>query len=164
MPTYRSYGCREEPVSPQGPLAPDLARATAFAHASAEELRAVGMGEKPGEFYLRYGHVAGRLFERQVAELEDADGAVSFSSGMAALHAVFCGLLQAGDAVAVSRYVYGGVESMLSADLGRFGIEVRRFDPFDERSTERIIPGVKLVHVETPTNPLCRVVRLKDIV
>jgi len=160
----RPYGCREDPASPLGPLAPDLTRATTFAYRSAEELRAVGAGELAGEFYPRYGHPAGRLFEQKVAELEGADGAVSFGSGMAALHGVFCGLLQQGDVVAVSRYVYGGVEAILAEDLPRFGIEVRRFDPFDESSLERAVEGtVRLIHVETPTNPLCRVVDLKRI-
>lgn len=162
--THRPYGCREDPAPPLGALAPDLTRATTFAYPTAEELRAVGEGELPGEFYPRYGHPAGRLFEKQVAGLEGADGAVSFASGLAALHAVFCGLLRAGDIVAVSRYVYGGVEAMVSEDLPRFGIKVRRFDPFDEGSVERAAQGaVKLIHVETPTNPLCRVIQPKRI-
>ncbi len=164
MTKLRSYGCPEDSASPLGPLAPDLTRATTFAYSTAEELRAVGMGEMPGEFYARYSHPAGRLFEKKVAELEGADGAVSFSSGLAALHAVFCGLLRAGDAIAVSRYVYGGVEAMLSTDLCRFGIQVQRFDPFCENWESQVVTrGVKLVHVETPTNPLCRVLRLKEI-
>ncbi|MGI8740726.1 MAG: trans-sulfuration enzyme family protein [Gammaproteobacteria bacterium] len=160
MTTLRPYGCREEPAPPLGPLAPDLTRATTFAYPNAEELRAVGAGELAGEFYPRYGHPTGRHFEKKVAELEGADGAVSFGSGMAALHGVFCGLLRKGDVVAVSRYVYGGVEAIVAEDLPRFGIEVRRFDPFDESS---LAQGVKLIHVETPTNPLCRVVDLKRV-
>jgi len=160
----RPYGCREDATTPLGPLAPDLTRATTFAYPTAEELRAVGAGELSGEFYPRYGHPAGRLFEQKVAELEGADGAVSFGSGMAALHAIFCGLLQKGDVVAVSRYVYGGAEGLVAEDLPRFGIEVRRFDPFDESSLEQAVEGsVRLIHVETPTNPLCRVVDLKRI-
>jgi cystathionine beta-lyase/cystathionine gamma-synthase len=165
MTTHRPYGCREDSAPPLGPLAPDLTRATTFAYPTAEELRAVGASELPGEFYPRYGHPVGRLFEKKVAELEGADGAVSFASGLAALHAVFCGLLHAGDVVVASRYVYGGVDAMVAEDLPRFGIKVRRFDPFDKGSMERAIEGaVKLIHVETPTNPLSRVVNLKRIV
>jgi cystathionine beta-lyase/cystathionine gamma-synthase len=165
LKTPRPYGCPDDTVAPRGALAPDLTRATTFAYATAEELRAVGAGERAGEFYARYGHPAGRAFEEKVARLEGADGAVSFASGMAAVHAIFCGLLQAGDTVVASRYVYGGVDAMLSQDLPRFGIEVRRFDPFDEVSLGRALTGrVKLVHVETPTNPLARVVDVKRIV
>ena len=161
----RPYGCRQDAAPPLGPISPPVVRATTFAYPTAEQLRAVGEGELVGEFYPRYGHPLSRLFEKQVAELEGADGAVSFASGLAALHAVFCGLLRAGDAIAISRFVYGGVEAMASQDLPRFGIEVRRFDPFDQASVERTIQEpVKLAHVETPTNPLCRVVDLKRIV
>jgi len=163
--TYRPYGSRADPTPPLGPLAPDLVRATTFAYTSAEELRAIGEGERPGDFYPRYGHTAGRLFEAKVAELEGADGAVSFASGMAAVHAMFLGLLRAGDAIAVSRHLYGGVEALVSEDLPRFGIDVHRFDPFDEASLNGVTSAkVKLIHVETPTNPLCRVVSLKRIV
>jgi cystathionine beta-lyase/cystathionine gamma-synthase len=83
---------------------------------------------------------------------------------MAALHGVFCGLLQTGDVLAISRYVYGGVEALVTEDLPRFGIEIRRFDPFDFDSINYCIDGnVKMIHVETPTNPLSRVVDVKRI-
>lgn len=164
---YRAYGCRQDAdaVPPLGPIAPDLTRSTTFAYADAEGLRAVDQGETTGNFYPRYGHPAGRLFEQRVAELEGADGAVSFASGMAAINAMFCGLLRAGDAVAVSRLVYGGVEALIANDLPRYGIEVRRFNPFDDSSIAEVTrTPVKLIHVETPTNPLCRVVDLERIV
>ncbi len=162
--SHRPYGCRGDRRPPLGPLAPDLTRATTFAYPDAESLRAVGMGEKAGEFYPRYGHRNGRDFESRMAGLEGAEGAVSFASGLAAIHAVFCALLHSGDAIAVSNQVYGGVEAMLAHDLPRFGIEVRRFDPFVPGSLEKTLaPQVKLVHAETPTNPLCRVVDLQPI-
>ncbi len=124
-------------------------------------MRTVGSGEEPGEFYPRYSHPAGRAFESRVAELERADGAVAFASGMAAIHGIFCGFLKSGDAIACSRDLYGGVSAMLRDDLPRFGIVVRRFDPFDAADLARALaPGVRLVHVETPVNPTCRVVDL----
>jgi len=161
----KPYGCRSEATPREGPLAPDLVRSTTFAMPSAEALRAVGAGERPGEFYPRYGHPAARLFEARVAALEGADGAVSFASGLAALHAIFCALLRAGDTLVASRHLYGGVVAMLEEDLPRFGICVRWFDPFAADDLERALAGgARLVHVETPTNPLCRVVDLERVV
>ncbi|MHC4133389.1 MAG: trans-sulfuration enzyme family protein [Planctomycetota bacterium] len=155
----RPYGCRGEPRAPAGPLAPDLTRATTFAYASAEELRAVGAGEADGEFYPRYGHPAARTFESAVAGLESTDGAVSFASGMATLHALLCAPLGEGAVSVVARDVYGGTSALVAEDLPRFGIEVRRFDPLSPGDLERVLDDdVRLVHVETPTNPLCRVV------
>jgi cystathionine beta-lyase/cystathionine gamma-synthase len=146
-------------------MSPDLTRATTFAMESAEEVRAVGVGERAGEFYPRYGHPAQRRFESLVAEAEGADGALAFASGMAALHAMFLGLCRSGDVVAVSRNVYGGTAALAREDLPRFGIEVRRFDPFDEREVAEALSGrVRLVHVDSPVNPTCRVVDLQRLV
>ena len=158
----RPYGCAEEHAAPLGPLAPDLTRSTTFAASNAEEFRAVGAGEVDGEFYPRYGHPAGRRFESAMARLEGADGAVSFASGMAALHGVLCGLLRRGDAVAAARELYGGTTGLLELDLPRFGIDVRRFDARDLDETRSVLSrGVRMVLVETPTNPLCRIVDLE---
>ncbi len=159
----RPYGCRGDHVPPLGPLAPTLTRSTTFAYESAEALRAVGAGEKPGEFYPRYGHPAARAFENAVAEAEGTDGAVSFASGMAALHAIFLAPLGEG-AIASARDLYGGTTALLEKDLPRFGVRVLYFDPFTPGELERALEQrVRLVHIETPTNPLCRVVDVAGV-
>ncbi len=150
----RAYGSADDPAPPEGPLAPDLTRSTTFRHATGERLRAVGTGEAAGEFYPRYGHPNGREFERAVARMEGAAGAVAFASGMAALHAVLCGLCSSGETVAASRDLYGGTVAVLDKDLPRFGIDVKRFDPFHPVGLP-VAP--RLIVVESPTNPLCRV-------
>ncbi|MGH7150057.1 MAG: trans-sulfuration enzyme family protein, partial [Planctomycetota bacterium] len=160
---HRDYGCRGDSRR-GGPLSPDVTRSTTFEKGSAEEVRAVGAGEAPGEFYPRHGNPNGRILESRVADLEEADGAVSFSSGMAALHGIVFGQCRSGDRIAASRDVYGGMTAMLRVDAPRFGIEVRPFDPFDPRSLASAVEGgVRLLHVETPTNPLSRVVDLPAI-
>jgi cystathionine beta-lyase/cystathionine gamma-synthase len=79
---------------------------------------------------------------------------------MAALHAVFCALLSKGDVLAASRELYGGTSALLEKDLPRFGIEIVRFDPFDETERRSVLDRARLIHVETPTNPTCRIVDL----
>ena len=154
----RAYGCPPARRPHEGPMSPDLSRATSFAYPSAESLRQVASGEVAGEFYPRYGHPAGRVFESRIAELEGADGAVAFASGMAALHALFCAFAGAGDAVAISRQIYGGVESLADRDLVRLGIEVRRVDALDLASVEEALgETVRVLHIESPSNPICRV-------
>jgi cystathionine beta-lyase/cystathionine gamma-synthase len=162
--TVRPYGSPQEHAAPQGALAPELVRSTTFAHDSADALRQVAAGEVEAEFYPRYGHPASRLFESRLAEFEGADGAVAFASGMAALHALFCAFAGNGDAVVISRQIYGGVEPLAELDLKRFGIDVRRVDPFDDAAVEAALgETVRLVHVESPSNPLCRVPDLRAL-
>jgi len=157
----RPYGCARDPTPPEGPLAPGLTRSTTFAARSAEQMRAIGAGEQPGEFYPRYGHPAGRAFESRIAELEGADGAVSFSSGMAALHGSLCALLSTGDTLAVAHDLYGGTAALITKDLPRFGIKVRRFDATANQAALRTaLGGASLALVETPTNPLLKLVDL----
>ena len=161
------YGTPREAHAPEGPLSPDLTRATTFAMAEASIVRDVGAGVRAGEFYPRYSHPLGRFFEGQVAALEGADGAVAFSSGMAAFHGVFCGLLGQGDVLVSSEQIYGGVHALLAHDLPRFGIEVVYVDPFDRASLRRTLAdhaGSRiLVHVETPVNPTVRVLDIAGL-
>ncbi len=161
--TNYPYGTPNSIKTPYGPLAPDLTRSTTFAMKDALTIRDVGSDELPGEFYPRYGHPNGREFESLVAELEQGDGAVAFASGMAAFHAVFCGLLSRGDVLLCSRQVYGGVHALIETDLPRFGIGVERFDPFNLEDLHRKLQSTsaRLVHIETPVNPICRVVDLE---
>lgn len=156
------YGTPDLLERSDGPITIPVVRSTTFAHPDAESLRAVMTGEAVGEIYPRYGHVPGRAFEARIAALEGADGAVAFASGMAALTAMLLGLADSGDAVAVSRQVYGGLDALLTHDLPRLGIEARRFDPFTSGELKEVLADgkVRVVHVETPTNPLCRVVDL----
>lgn len=163
-PLWRPYGTPEMLGPHGGPMAPELIRSTTYALPDAATIRDIGTDTIPGEFYPRYGHPAARLFEARVAALEGGEGAVSFASGMAAFHAVFCGLLSSGDTLLCSRDVYGGVTGLAERDLPRFGIKVRRFDPFDLSSLESAWDdSVRLVHVETPTNPVARVVDLQGL-
>ena len=161
MSGHPFYG-RAADAPPAAGLALAVERSTAFVHPDAESLRATLAGERPGEIYPRYGHPAGRALEAAVARLEAADGAVSFASGMAAFTALVLGLVDSGQAIAVARQVYGGVDSLLLHDLPRLGYELRRFDGQDPDSLAAVLTDgrVRLVHVESPTNPLCRVVDL----
>jgi len=160
----KPYGCREDKPPPAGPLAADLTRATTFAQESAEALRAVGAGEIEGEFYPRCGHPVGRRFECGVAGLEQTDGAVAFASGVAALYAIFAAVPAAGDTIALARDLYGGTVDIARHDLPRLQLATRTFDPFRPETFAEAFRGVSLVHVETPTNPLARIVDLEAVV
>lgn len=150
--------------APDGPLSPPLSRATTSASADAETVRALGVRERHDEFYSRYGHPNARAFESSIAALEGAEGAVSFASGMAAMHAVLCGLVSQGERVLIAEQVYGGTVGLATADLPRFGIEVEWFDAFDPRALRAALTRpARLCVVETPVNPTLRVVDLQAV-
>jgi methionine-gamma-lyase len=159
------YGTPRGHHAPLGPLSPPLHRTTTVGLPDAEAIRALGAGERSGEFYQRVGHPNGRMFESLVAELEGADGAVAFASGMAAMSGAILALVRAGDTVLVAEEIYGGTSAFANHDLGRFGVRVERFSALDLGSLRTaLMLRPALVVLETPINPTLRVVDLQAVV
>jgi methionine-gamma-lyase len=150
--------------APLGPVSPPLCRATTHAAADAATVAALGRRDRHDDFYQRYGHPNGRAFEAGVARLEGTEGAVAFASGMAAMHAVLCGLCGAGDRILIAEQVYGGTVGLATRDLPRFGIEVEWFDALEPGALDRALERpARLCVVETPVNPTLRVVDLEAV-
>ena len=113
-----------------------------------------GVGNNRGHDYSRVSNPTRDRLEENLAALDGAKYAICYSTGMAATTALFQ-LFDAGDHIIISRNTYGGTYRMAMNVLKRQGIE---FDWIDTRDPENIKkylkPNTKLVHVETPTNPL----------
>ena len=113
-----------------------------------------GVGNNRGHDYSRVSNPTRDRLEENLAALDGAKYAICYSTGMAATTALFQ-LFDAGDHIIISRNTYGGTYRMAMNVLKRQGIE---FDWIDTREPENIKkylkPNTKLVHVETPTNPL----------
>ena len=113
-----------------------------------------GGGNNRGHDYSRVSNPTRDRLEENLAVLDGAKYAICYSTGMAATTALFQ-LFDAGDHIIISRNTYGGTYRMAMNVLKRQGIE---FDWIDTRDPENIKkylkPNTKLVHVETPTNPL----------
>jgi cystathionine beta-lyase/cystathionine gamma-synthase len=144
-----------------GPLSPPLVRSTTAGQPDSETLRAMGAGERAGEFYQRIGHQNGRAWESLVAAHEGADGAVAFASGMAAISGALLAHLRPGDRVLLAEEIYGGTSGFALADLVRFGIAVERFSALDLAGLRAALAKgrpAKFVVFESPINPTLRVV------
>ncbi len=125
-----------------------------------EQLRATATDR----FYTRYGNPTNTVAENTIAELEGTDAALLFSSGMAAITTSILALVKAGDHIIAQRDIYGGVTKFLSQWLPRMGVETTFVDTNDIEQHERAIrPNTKIVHVESPTNPMVRIVDLEQI-
>jgi cystathionine beta-lyase/cystathionine gamma-synthase len=119
-----------------------------------------GIGTDKGWDYSRAGNPTRDRLEEALAALEGGTSAHAFGSGMAALTALVAPL-HAGDHLICSHNVYGGTARLLDQVISHFGIEIEYVDLTNLDALDAALkPNTKLVHVETPTNPL---MQLTDI-
>ena len=112
---------------------------------------------KQGYDYARVKNPTVEALERKVAALEGGTHGIAFSSGLAAIEAVVK-RLSAGDHVVCEENTYGGVTRMYTRVLAKFGLEFSFVDMRDpDRIRDAMQPNTRLVHVETPTNPMMRI-------
>jgi cystathionine gamma-lyase len=121
------------------------------------------VGEHKGFDYSRTINPTRLALERQLAALENARYGSAFASGMAATAAVL-GLLSAGDHVVVSDDLYGGTYRLFTRVFERYGLDFTYADMTDLAAVRAALkPSTKLLWIETPTNPLLKLVDIRAI-
>jgi cystathionine beta-lyase/cystathionine gamma-synthase len=110
-------------------------------------------GEPDVYVYSRIHNPTVRNVEERLAQLELADDAVLFSSGMAAVAASIMALARSGDTVVAVRPLYGGTVHFLTEVMPRYGIDLVMLDPDEVYALERYAPDARVVFFETPANP-----------
>ena len=109
-------------------------------------LDAVYAGEADGYVYSRMTNPSTDAAEEMLAPAEGADGALVFSSGMAAIINAIIANVQAGDHIVSSPVLYGGVYDYFKHELPRFGVEVTFVEFDDPAKVEAAIrPNTKVV-------------------
>lgn len=120
-------------------------------------------GRHQGHEYGRVSNPTRSALETNLAALEGADHCSAFGSGMAAADAILKAL-RPGDHMVVSGDIYGGNYRLFTEVYRQFGIEAEFVDMTDVAATEAAIrPNSKLIWVETPSNPLMRIVDIDQI-
>src|SRR5579862_1131390 len=115
-------------------------------------------------FYTRYGNPTHTVAEKAVAELEGTDAALLFASGMNAITTSILALLKSGDHVVAQRDIYGGATKFLGQWLPKLGIETTFVDTTEyDQHARAIRPNTRLLYLESPTNPLLRVIDLHKV-
>jgi len=141
---------------------PPISFAVASRQRELGQWEALARGDADGFFYSRNTPTdAVEMVERQLAQLEGAECALSFSSGMGAISSVLTALLAPSKRVVVGRDTYGGTTHLFTHTLPKWGVEVSMVDTTNEAAfLTAIESGCDLLYLETPSNPL---VKIQDI-
>ena len=135
-----------------------VVHSVSFGYQDIDTWHAVALGKEPGHIYSRNTNPTVRAFEEKIRDLEGAQAATSFSTGMAAISATFFALLRPGDRVVSVKDSYGGTNKLFTEFLPQFGIDVRLCDTSDfEQIEAEVARGCKLLYLETPTNPTVKI-------
>ena len=113
-----------------------------------------GVGTDRGWDYSRAGNPTRDRLESALAQLEGGHSGHAFTSGMAAIAALVA-QLRAGDHIICSKDVYGGTARLFNQVVRHYGIEIEYVTTdCTDAVAKAIKPNTKLVHLETPSNPL----------
>jgi cystathionine gamma-synthase len=131
----------------------------AFGYQDLATWRDVALERQPGHIYSRNTNPTVRAFEDKIRDLEGAEAATSFSSGMAAISAAFFALLRPGDRVVSIKDSYGGTNKLFTEFLPPFGIQAQLCDTSDFAAIEaEVARGCRMLYLESPTNPTVKIV------
>lgn len=120
-------------------------------------------GSESGYVYTRMSNPGIDAVKEILSVAEESDGAVMFSSGMAAIITTIIANVSAGDHIISSPVLYGGVYDYLKHEIKRFGVEVDFVDFLTEDIEKYMKDNTKLIYTETITNPLMEVMDIEKI-
>ena len=154
-----------DPLTPYGnrPMVTPIVNAVNYEYLSFDVLRQITDGEIDGYTYHRDDNPTVREVEQQIAALEGADDCVVCTSGMAACTMVYLTYLKAGDHLIIFHDTYGA-NYKVSLILERLGVQITWLNADEaDRTDERIRPNTQMIFLETPSNPLCKIIDLAVI-
>jgi len=138
-------------------LTPAIAQTATYTFEDTADLERYMRGEDADpdrDEYGRYGNPTVREVERRVASLEQADDAIAFGSGMAAVTTAILALTKAGDHVVLFRDCYRRTRQFVTQTLTRFGVDSTLVGPGSLDEMEQAVGSkTRLVIGESPTNP-----------
>jgi methionine-gamma-lyase len=147
-----------------GAVATPIYETSTFAFPSTKVLLEVMRRKRKGNVYSRWWNPTNQAAESKIADLESAEAALLFSSGMAAISSMILSAVKAGDHIVSMRDLYGATYEFMSEFLPRVNVDVT-FVGADrpEEVKEALREDTRLVYLETPTNPTLRVVDIRAV-
>ena len=154
----------EEGVRIAGATQVPVVHSVGFGYDDVDRWRDVALEREEGHIYGRNTNPTTEVFENKIRLLEGAEAATSFSTGMAAISNTLFALLSPGDRVVSVKDTYGGTSRMFLEWVPKFDIEVALLDTTDtDGILEAIDGGCKMVYLETPTNPTCKIMDIEAL-
>lgn len=142
-----TLGC--SPEEHHGAVNPPVYRASTIVIPTLEDFDKASRGEVRS--YGRYGTRSNRVLEESLAQLEGADYAMVFPSGLNAIWTALGAFASSGDHILMIDCAYSPARRICNEELKRFGVEVTFFDPtIGAGISELLKPNTRLVYIESP--------------
>jgi len=143
-----------EPDSTTNSRAVPIYQTTSYVFNDADHAANLFALKEFGNIYTRIMNPTSDVFEQRIAALEGGAAALAVGSGHAAQFLAFNTLLDIGDNIVSSPYLYGGSYNQLKVSFKRLGIEARFADNLEVASFEKLIDeNTKVIYLETIGNP-----------
>jgi len=115
--------------------------------------------------YPRYFNTPNQLaLSKKIADLENSEDALLFGSGIAAIFGSLFSFIKSGDHVIFQSSIYGGTLNLVIKEFKKFNIKYSLVDSFELKDYEKEIKtNTKIVFIESPSNPLLKLIDLKSI-
>lgn len=161
--TTAVHGGEERP-RPHHSLTTPIYQTATYVFRDTAELSRHMSREEEREEYGRYGNPTQAVLEEKCAQLEGAEAALAFASGMAAVTTALLAVLRQGQHVILTDDCYRRTRQFCLSVLQRFGIEVSVVPAGDLRALEAAVrPTSRVLISESPTNPYNKIVDLDRI-
>jgi cystathionine beta-lyase/cystathionine gamma-synthase len=135
-----------------GAVVPPIAQTSLFTFASVAEMLETFSGKRARNVYSRTTNPTVTLFERKIAALEQADDAIGFPSGMAAISAAVLGFVRPHDRIVCVRDVYPDAYRFFETFLKNLQVSVQYVDGADLDAVDAALRGAKILYLESPTS------------
>lgn len=141
-----------------------VVHSVSFAYDDIDTWHQVALEQVPGHIYSRNTNPTVRAFEDKLKELEGAEAATSFASGMAAISNTLGTFLKPGDRIVSIKDSYGGTNVIFNEFLPPLKINVTLCETGDYEQIEaEVKKGCKVLYLETPTNPTIKITDIRRL-
>jgi len=141
-----------DPLHHNGAVSPPIYQSSLFTFSSYQQMLNRFRGETKDALYSRVGNPTVRVFEQKIAQLERAEDAIAFSSGMGAISNAILSQVQSGDKIVCIKHVYPDTYRFLKGLCKRFSIKVVFVDGGDLEAIARELVGARLFYLESPNS------------